>query len=559
MLEWTDVCCVRCECVCMLEWTDVCCVRCECVCMLEWTCVGLVCAYNYLPRLFSFLLLLLVHSCHPQEMSFFSFLLDYLLAGDMRISSFMGSRLPKRLLESILTSEYVTSEVQEVFVYEFKQSVIKCLQLPECMMKHNRLRSLCSLLNYFMESRTSKPLHTITRLLIHKGIISDLAHSSYSLDLDNTSFSTTMNAILRPLDRLIRYVNQVNAQARQQRHAKQAESAPSTGAVVIARGGAVEVNQVERVHQEDPRQQQQQQQQQTQQQTQQPQEQSAATAPVGEGSSTTHQETREAVLPAQQPASEGQPSVSADPVSSSTPVVEGEQREEAHDSTMDAESQHTEEPLVPLEVHDEDVREAGELSDLMGEMLEAHLVDEHLSEDSDEGSEEEEMYNEEEGEVEVDNYNSAGEEKESDYDASQVEDAGQESEETHEQEQVREVMISFRDEVSSEHSGRENEGEAPFDDSADIDVGVEGDVESTGDDEEVEEGEEEEMDDGLEAADLVDDPQEGNDNQEEDESVRDDDSNEEDDDSSLLDSDADDSCKFARKNYSLMFLEFETL
>ena len=25
----------------MLEWTDVCCVRCECVCMLEWTCVVL--------------------------------------------------------------------------------------------------------------------------------------------------------------------------------------------------------------------------------------------------------------------------------------------------------------------------------------------------------------------------------------------------------------------------------------------------------------------------------------------------------------------------------------
>lgn len=177
----------------------------------------------------------------------------------------------------------------------------------------------------------------------------------------------------------------------------------------------------------------------------------------------------------------------------------------------------------------------------MGEMLEAHLVDEHLSEDSDEGSEEEEMYNEEEGEVEVDNYNSAGEEKESDYDASQVEDAGQESEETHEQEQVREVMISFRDEVSSEHSGRENEGEARYNYSADIDVGVEGDVESTGDDEDVEEGEEEEMEDVLETADLVDDPQEGNDNQEEDESVRDDDSNEEDDDSSLLDSDADDS------------------
>lgn len=464
-------------------------------------------------------------------MTFFSFLLDYLLAGDMRISSFMGSRLPKRLLESILTSEYVNSEVQEVFVHEFKQSVIKCLQLPECMMKHNRLRSLCSLLNYFMESRTSKPLHTVTRLLIHKGIISDLAHSSYSLDLDNSSFTTTMNAILRPLDRLIRYVNQVNAQARQQRHAKQTQSTPSTGPVVVVSGSVVQINQMERTHQEDPRQQNQQQQQQP-------------TVPEGGESSSAQQETREAETQ-QQPSSEGQPSVSAQPISSSTPVVVGQHSEEVHDSTMDADSQQTEEPLVPLEVHDEDVREEGELSDLMGVMLEAQLGDEHLSEDSDEGSEEE-MYNEEEGDVEVDNYNSAGEEKESDYDVSHVEDAGHESEETREQEHVREVMISFRDELSSEHSGRENEGEAPFDDSADIDVGVEGDVESTGDDEEAEEGEEEEMEDGLEADDLVDDPQEGIDSQEEDDSEREVDSNEEDDDdSSLLDSDADDSCKFA--------------
>ena len=471
-------------------------------------------------------------------MTFFSFLLDYLLAGDMRISSFMGSRLPKRLLESILTSEYVNSEVQEVFVHEFKQSVIKCLQLPECMMKHNRLRSLCSLLNYFMESRTSKPLHTITRLLIHKGIISDLAHSSYSLDLDNSSFPTTMNAILRPLDRLIRYVNQVNAQARQQRQAKQTQSTPGTGPDVVIPGSVVQMNQVERTHQEDPRQQRQQQQQQQQQPT---------TVPEGGGPSSAQQETREAET--QQPASEGQPSVGAQPVSSSTPVVEGQQHsDEVPDSTMDAESQQTEDPLVPLEVHDEDVREEGELSDLMGVMLEAHLGDEHLSEDSDEGSEEE-MYNEEEGDVEVDNYNSAGEEKESDYDASHVEDAGHESEETREQEHVREVMISFRDELSSEHSGRENEGEAPFDDSADIDVGVEGDVESTGDDEEAEEGEEEEMEDGLEAEDLVDDPQEGIDSQEEEDSEREVDSNEEDeDDSSLLDSDADDSCKFACVN-----------
>ena len=495
-------------------------------------------------------------------MTFFSFLLDYLLAGDMRISSFMGSRLPKRLLESILTSEFVTSEVQEVFVHEFKQSVIKCLQLPECMMKHNRLRSLCSLLNYFMESRTSKPLHTITRLLIHKGIISDLAHSSYSLDLDNTSFSTTMNAILRPLDRLIRYVNQVNAQARQQRQAKQLRGAPSTGPDVTTSSVARVLTQVERTHQEDPRRQpqqsqQQQQPQQQQPQQQQPQEQQPAAVPVGEGSGTVQLETGEAALPSQQPASEGQPSEGAQPVSSSTPVVAGQHSEGVHDSTMEAESQQTEEPLVPLEVHDEDVREEGELSDLMGELLEAQLGEEHLSEDSDEGSEEE-IYNDEEGEVEVDNYNSAGEEKESDYDVSHVEDAGHESEETREQEHVRrEVVISFRDELSSEHSGRENEGEAPFDDSADIDVGVEGDVESTGDDEEAEEGEEEEM----EAEDLVDDPQEGTDNQDDDESDREVDSNEDDDDdSSLLDSDADGSCKLACENHLLVVCpESETL
>jgi hypothetical protein len=408
-----------------------------------------------------------------EEMTFLAFLLDYLLAGDMRISSFMGSKLPKRLLESIITVEYFNHTVQEGFVGEFKGSLVRTFQMPECLMKHNRLRSLCSLLNYFMENHSSKPLHTITRHLIHKGVISDFAKASYMLDLDNGSFTQTMNAILRPLDRLIRYVNHVNAHARQQRKLK------LTGAPVsVLHDGVTEPGQVQMGHPH-----------------------------IGEQPSRPVTVLRSSVAPVTS-------RESRDPASLSTSVPQSltsdgslqptssEVPEQQASQTTQEESQEevVEEPLVPLEVHDDELDLPGDTEgDILPSIVE-ELLDDLVQGEMETDSEGDEMESDL-SEESIDDCNSAGEEKrESDYEDGQGQEGQGEgsSQERH----LHEVMISFRDDTSSDPLDppthqvgmgvpddeiMHGDSDFPYDDDedhsvVDIDVGEEGDVESVDED-----------------------------------------------------------------------------
>ena len=51
-------------------------------------------------------------------------------------------------------------------------------------------------------------MNNVIRLMLKKGVITDLARVSYSLDLSSPHMATTVNATLKPLETLSRIVNQ---------------------------------------------------------------------------------------------------------------------------------------------------------------------------------------------------------------------------------------------------------------------------------------------------------------------------------------------------------------
>ena len=425
-------------------------------------------------------------------MTFLKFLLEYLLAGDMRISTFMGAKLPKRLLEAIVITENFRAEVHGAFVLEYKRALVRTFQLPECLTKHNRLRSFCSLINYFLESKDNKAIHMVIRQLIHKGVITDLARAPHYLDLDNSSFISTMNGILRPLDRLIKYVNQVNEAARHRRKIRPLPTAPVV--------------------------------------TSDPSQESAVMA------------TTSVLVATQSPPVQSSNDVL---LSTSTPVVGGQVSEVEAAGSQDEQEV---EPLVPLEVDDEDVKEHAEwtereteervISEMVEELLEGELAEgDETDDDDDDDDEHSHLDDDDEDLGDLDNYNSAGEEKESDYESHIVEDLN--ITEEVEGDRVREVMISFQDDTSSDHIHEMHEQEVILSEEESHSIEgkeVESEVEESGSEasegvNELDVGSEEAKEE-MESIEEIATPENDDDDDDEDE-------DEDDNDSSLLESDSD--------------------
>ena len=146
-----------------------------------------------------------------KEMTVLAFIFDHLLPGSVD----QGAKIPpiaslaKTFLQHIATSNHCPEAVA-VLVTEFKTAFVRALALPESRLKHNRIRALTALLShitdYIAASRgLVNPCH-FTRLLIRKGIISDLARAPHSLNLSSSMLTGTVNSILKPLEALTKIV-----------------------------------------------------------------------------------------------------------------------------------------------------------------------------------------------------------------------------------------------------------------------------------------------------------------------------------------------------------------
>ena len=143
-------------------------------------------------------------------MSFLAYVMEYLLPPDPTATSIPNiSRQSKNFLQYMAMSS--VSSAQSVFVHEFKNCFAHALLLPESLVKHNWLRSLANLLSAILDKQGSLSARTAARMLVRKGIITDLARAVHCLDLNSSHLVSTINTILKPLESLTRFVNQVSA------------------------------------------------------------------------------------------------------------------------------------------------------------------------------------------------------------------------------------------------------------------------------------------------------------------------------------------------------------
>ena len=169
-----------------------------------------------------------VYTCQQSELvneecSALSFILDHLLpqcqdAGDKDCPS-----LARLLLASIAASNH-SPDAQAALVHELKAALQRALAMVEGDAKHARIQALTSIVSTVMEAcalpgalscsvfkHSPHPpggMNNMVKLLIKRGLVTDLARIPHSLDLSSPNMANTMNAALKPLETLSRIVNQ---------------------------------------------------------------------------------------------------------------------------------------------------------------------------------------------------------------------------------------------------------------------------------------------------------------------------------------------------------------
>lgn len=164
-----------------------------------------------------------------------AFLLDKLLpmlpenTGDRQCSSMA------RMLIAALASCNHSPDAQTTLVTEVKAALTRSLALPESSEKHAQLQLLIGLISTMIDNcpptahthlRASLKLHqysnvnNIVRIMLKKGIVTDLAKIPHSLDLSSPNMAGTINAALKPLETLSRIINQPMPNAPNSKFAK---------------------------------------------------------------------------------------------------------------------------------------------------------------------------------------------------------------------------------------------------------------------------------------------------------------------------------------------------
>ena len=142
--------------------------------------------------------------------------MDYLLPSDS-VKNQSDHSHRARLLLTVMAACNHSPDAQTILVTELKDSLARALAMPESQQKHLRLQALfqlilgiidsgCSAQQQASNSNASQQNGTV-KLFVKKGVISDLARVSQSLDLSSPSVVGTINGLLKPLEKLSNFVN----------------------------------------------------------------------------------------------------------------------------------------------------------------------------------------------------------------------------------------------------------------------------------------------------------------------------------------------------------------
>lgn len=154
------------------------------------------------------------------DCSSLAFILDNLLPSCQSIGDKDCPAL-SRVLISALSSCNHCPEAQTTLVSEVKSSLSRSLLLTESAEKHNRIQALANVMYTMIEScppsvpqpapqsirNQSASLNNIVKIMLRKGVVTDLARVTHSLDLSSPHMSGTINSVMKPLELLSRIVN----------------------------------------------------------------------------------------------------------------------------------------------------------------------------------------------------------------------------------------------------------------------------------------------------------------------------------------------------------------
>jgi E3 ubiquitin-protein ligase HUWE1 len=155
-----------------------------------------------------------------EDTSALAFLLDELLICKYDKDS---AQHVKTLIAALASCNHYP-DAQTALVSEMKTGMARALIWPEGNIKHMRIQALAGLICTMIDScptsqsaqQTNMPpykqqqqnMNNMVKMMLKRGLITDLARVSHSLDLSSPNVATTINAVLKPLETLSRIVNQ---------------------------------------------------------------------------------------------------------------------------------------------------------------------------------------------------------------------------------------------------------------------------------------------------------------------------------------------------------------
>lgn len=169
-----------------------------------------------------------------EDVSALAFILDNILPTTQTHSDRDGPALARVFLAALAACNHCV-EAQIAVVNEVKASLNRAASMPESCEKHARLQSLATMIGTMIDccpavspqqsgnrqnnstSNQQRLSNNIVRLFVRKGLVTDLARIPHSLDLSAPHMFATINAILKPLETLSRFVN-LPSQPGQSRH-----------------------------------------------------------------------------------------------------------------------------------------------------------------------------------------------------------------------------------------------------------------------------------------------------------------------------------------------------
>ncbi|CAH1782935.1 unnamed protein product [Owenia fusiformis] len=155
-----------------------------------------------------------------EDTNVLAFIFDHLLPSCQKSGDKDCPALSRLLISSLASSNHCP-EAQTVLVNEVKSALPRALNLPESAEKHSRIQCLTGIISTMIEScpvpgqvpnqvfkGQQNTMNNMVKIMLKRGIVSDLARIPHSLDLSSPNMCLTVNASLKPLETLSRIVNQ---------------------------------------------------------------------------------------------------------------------------------------------------------------------------------------------------------------------------------------------------------------------------------------------------------------------------------------------------------------